>query len=539
MKLTPNQSAKSNLTEFSVSELAVAIKNTLETGFSHVSLRGEVSGYRGPHASGHCYFAIKDNRAKIDAVIWRGVFGKLKIKPEEGMQVTAKGRVTTYPNSSKYQIIIETIEPAGLGALMALLEQRKKKLAGEGLFDESRKQLLPFLPRVVGIITSLTGAVLRDMMHGFNERCPTHVILWPVHVQGENSAAEVASAICGFNQMDGSKGLARPNVIIVARGGGSLEDLWSFNEECVVRAVAESKIPLISAVGHETDWTLIDLVADARAPTPTKAAEWAVPKFSDIAAQTENFAIRLKSTARRYITTAKINLRAAIRGLMRPQDLIALPQQRFDSVEQRLTKSVINAVQAHNIGFMKVINKLNTSTILARIQNMQTRLFLLQHRNKDVYLRIININRNALVTIATRISAEFICSRITQSNEYLVAVTTNLHRSFRQHITNKRTAIEQNNKLLVSLGYQSVLARGFAVVRSYGGQTIKTRHDITNDMFLQIEFYDGKIGARALHDTKSCEHTIRTSKLKKVQHDNKCNNDKINDEKESGQGSLF
>ena len=232
----PGNGGASNAAEYTVSDLAGAIKRTVEDGFGHVRLRGEVSGFRGPHSSGHCYFSLKDERAKIDAVVWRGVYSKLKMKPEEGMEVIAHGRVTTYPNSSKYQIVIEALEPAGVGALMALLEERKRKFAAEGLFDEAAKQALPFLPKVVGIITSPTGAVIRDMLHGFNERFPAHVVVWPVRVQGETSATEVAAAIRGFNALAPGGLVARPDVLIVARGGGSLEDLWGFNEEIVVRA---------------------------------------------------------------------------------------------------------------------------------------------------------------------------------------------------------------------------------------------------------------------------------------------------------------
>ncbi|HWV82843.1 MAG TPA: exodeoxyribonuclease VII large subunit, partial [Hyphomicrobiaceae bacterium] len=271
------RAGSSNNPELTVSELSNAIKRALEDNFGFVRLRGEISGYRGPHASGHCYFSLKDDKAKIEAVIWRGVFQKLRFRPEEGLEVIATGKVTSYPGSSKYQIVIEALEPAGVGALMALLDERRRKLAAEGLFAEERKRPLPFLPRVVGIVTSPTGAVIRDMLHGFEERYPTRVIVWPVRVQGETSAKEVAAAIRGFNGLPPDGPLPRPDVLIVARGGGSLEDLWGFNEEIVVRAAAESAIPLISAVGHETDWTLIDLAADARAPTPTKAAEWAVP----------------------------------------------------------------------------------------------------------------------------------------------------------------------------------------------------------------------------------------------------------------------
>src|SRR6516162_2561852 len=275
-----NEPARLNIPEWTVSELSAALKKTVEDAFGYVRVRGEISGYRGPQASGHCYFALKDEGAKIEAVIWRTAFARMRLKPEEGLEVFVTGRLTTYPGRSKYQIVIEPLEPAGLGALMALIEERKKKLAAEGLFDAARKQLLPFLPERIGVVTSPTGAVIRYILHRLADRFPRRVLLWPVKVQGEGCADEVAAAIHGFNALPeyGSAFLPpRPDLIIVARGGGSLEDLWSFNEEIVVRAAAASLIPLISAVGHETDVTLIDFAADRRAPTPTAAAEMAVP----------------------------------------------------------------------------------------------------------------------------------------------------------------------------------------------------------------------------------------------------------------------
>ena len=330
--LTTMQAAPlSNIAEFTVSELSSAIKRTVEDAFGLVRLRGEVSGYRGPHGSGHAYFCLKDDSARIDAVIWRTAFAKLKFKPEEGLEVIVTGRVTTFPGKSNYQIVIEQLEPAGAGALMALLEERKKKFAAEGLFDQERKRALPFWPQVAGIITSPTGAVIRDMLHGFTERCPTRVLLWPVRVQGETCGAEVAAAIRGFNALPVEGWLPRPDLLIVARGGGSLEDLWGFNEEAVVRAAAESTIPLISAVGHETDWTLIDLVADARAPTPTKAAEWAVPKHSDLVLRLSECADRARRCVRRHLEKLRAEFRGAERGLPRPQALLAVPRQRFDA----------------------------------------------------------------------------------------------------------------------------------------------------------------------------------------------------------------
>ncbi|MFA6140738.1 MAG: exodeoxyribonuclease VII large subunit, partial [Hyphomicrobium sp.] len=342
----PQPPAGGNVAEYTVSELSGAIKRALEEGFGYVRLRGEISGFRGAHASGHCYFGLKDDKSKIEAVIWKMTYGRLKVKPEEGMEVIAQGRVTSYPGSSKYQIVIESLEPAGLGALMALLEERKRKFTAEGLFAEERKKPRPYLPQLVGLITSPTGAVIRDMLHGFMERFPTRVVVWPVRVQGETCAAEVAAAIAGFNAMQPGGRFARPDVLIVARGGGSLEDLWGFNEEIVVRAVAASRIPIISAVGHETDWTLIDLVADARAPTPTKAAEWAVPKFAELAENTGKCGSRLTTAARRMLQQSRAHLRAAARGLPRLEDVLALPRQRFDACDKRLGRALLANARA-------------------------------------------------------------------------------------------------------------------------------------------------------------------------------------------------
>src|SRR5438105_9382771 len=277
-----------NAPEFTVSELSSALRRTVEDAYGHVRVRGEISGFRGAHSSGHCYFALKDENAKIEAVIWKSSLYRMRFKPQEGLEVIATGRLTTFPGKSTYQIVIEALEPAGIGALMALLEERKKKLAAEGLFDQARKQELPWLPEVIGVVTSPTGAVIRDILHRLEDRFPRRVLVWPVKVQGDGSAEQVAAAIRGFNALPIGGRIPRPDLLIVARGGGSLEDLWSFNEEVVVRAAAESAIPLISAVGHETDVTLIDFAADQRAPTPTAAAEMAVPVRSELLAQIDS-----------------------------------------------------------------------------------------------------------------------------------------------------------------------------------------------------------------------------------------------------------
>src|SRR6476661_2448830 len=307
--------SQANIVEFTVSELSAALKRTVEDAYGYVRVRGEISGYKGPHSSGHVYLALKDQSAKIDGVIWKMTFNRMRMKPEEGMEVVVTGRLTTYPNRSSYQIIIETLEPAGLGALMALLEERKKKLAAEGLFDEARKQLLPFLPNVIGVVTSPTGAVIRDILHRLVDRFPRRVLVWPVRVQGETSAAEVAAAIYGFNALPERGPVPRPDLIIVARGGGSLEDLWSFNEEIVVRAAATSMIPLISAVGHETDVTLIDFAADRRAPTPTAAAEMAVPVRSELMSTIAGLGARKLACWQRNIDRHRKELHLLTRAL--------------------------------------------------------------------------------------------------------------------------------------------------------------------------------------------------------------------------------
>jgi len=441
-----------NAPEFSVSELSGHIKRALEEGFGYVRLRGEISGFRGPHASGHCYFALKDDRAKIEAVVWKGTYGRLRFKPEEGMEVIAQGKLTTFPNSSKYQIVIESIEPAGAGALMALLEERKRKFAAEGLFDEARKKAIPFLPKVIGIVTSPTGAVIRDMLHGFNERFPARVLLWPVRVQGEGSAVEVAAAIRGFNALDIEGAIPRPDVLIVARGGGSLEDLWSFNEEIVVRAAAESQIALISAVGHETDWTLIDLVADARAPTPTKAAEWAVPKYSELIDQLEKFMLRKRTAIRRVLSDTRTHLKASSRGLPKLQDLIALPRQRFDAVDRRLSRALLANTRAHATRLARISGRLSPAPILQKHSRCHERLQVLDGRAGQALLNRVAAHRREL---------------------------------------------DGTHALLKSLGYQSILSRGFALVRDEAGATVRQARSVTAGAALSVQFADGRIGVVA------------------------------------------
>src|ERR1700704_1130781 len=340
-----------NIPEWTVSELSAALKKTVEDAYGFVRVRGEITGYRGPHSSGHSYFALKDEGAKIDAVIWKSAYSRIRFKPEEGLEVIATGRLTTYPGRSSNQIVVESLEPAGIGALMALLDERKKKLAAEGLFDEARKQLLPWLPEVIGVVTSPTGAVIRDILHRLSDRFPRRVLVWPVKVQGEGSAEQIAAAIRGFNALPKAGRIPRPDLLIVARGGGSLEDLWSFNEEIVVRAAAESTIPLISAVGHETDITLIDLAADKRAPTPTAAAEMAVPVRAELFVEVLSYTRRMMLCWLRGQESRRNELRAAARALPGLSELLAIPRQRLDSAGASLPRGLKANTNAHHRRF--------------------------------------------------------------------------------------------------------------------------------------------------------------------------------------------
>src|ERR1700730_15444651 len=329
---------RANLPEYTVSELSTALKRRIEQGFSYVRVRGEISGFK-RHSSGHCYLALKDSDAVLDAVAWRQTAARLAIKPEDGMEVVCTGRLTTYPGRSKYQLIIDSMELAGVGALLKLLEERRKRLLAEGLFAEERKKKLPFLPRVIGVVTSPTGAVIRDILHRLNDRFARHVVVWPVALPGDGAAAQVAAAIDGFNRLTPGGRVPRPELLIVARGGGSLEDLMAFNEEIVVRAAGASAIPLISAVGHETDTTLVDYASDRRAPTPTAAAEMAVPVRLELLAELESRAVRLQRALVRGIQEIRLHLTGLARVLPDPARLIETKRQQLDDRAERLVNA--------------------------------------------------------------------------------------------------------------------------------------------------------------------------------------------------------
>jgi exodeoxyribonuclease VII large subunit len=482
----------SNVAEFTVSGLAGAIKRTVEDAFGFVRLRGEISGYRGPHSSGHAYFSLKDERARIDAVVWKGVFSSLKFKPEEGLEVIVTGRVTTFPGKSAYQIVIESLEPAGAGALMALLEERKKKLAAEGLFAPERKRPLPFWPRVVGVVTSPTGAVIRDMLHGFAERCPCHVLLWPVRVQGETCAQEVARAIAGFNRLGHRDDLPRPDLLIVARGGGSLEDLWGFNEEIVARAAAASAIPLISAVGHETDWTLIDLAADARAPTPTKAAEWAVPKRADLLARSFECGGRLTAAIARTLDSHHARLRGAARGLPRPQDLLALPRQRFDAQAGRLARGLVAFAGACRARWERLAGRLRPKLVSDRIARHKDQIEAQRRHAAQAFARVVQGKRMGFERLSGRLRPGLVGLQAERGRERLEALRLRGRQGFAAVLERKRSALDARGQVLRSLSHKSVLERGFALVRDRSGKMVRRVGEAYFAQAIEIEFADGR-----------------------------------------------
>ena len=382
----------------SVSELSTALKRTVEDRFGHVRVRGEISGFK-RHVSGHCYFTLKDDKACIDAVIWKGSAQALRFRPEDGIEVVATGKLTTYPGRSKYQIVVDRLELAGQGALMALLDKRRRQLAAEGLFDQERKKTLPFLPRTIGVVTSPTGAVIRDILHRLADRCPTHVIVWPVAVQGEGAAAQVAAAVRGFDAM-----ADRPDLVIVARGGGSIEDLWAFNEEEVVRAVAASTIPIISAVGHETDTSLCDFAADMRAPTPTAAAEMAVPVRSELLAQLRETGLRIARCATRSQERAAEQLENSLRRFPTPETLLAPQQQRLDEMGERLPRALGGQLSHARADLGHAAGALRPSLLDAVLRRGRERLGSVRLEPRLVLRRIEDGRRSldALWRIATQ-----------------------------------------------------------------------------------------------------------------------------------------
>ena len=438
-----------NLPEYSVGEISQALKRTLEESFPRVRVRGELSGFKRA-TSGHLYFKLKDDEAVLDGICWRGTAGRLSITPEDGMEVIATGRVTSYAGRSSYQIVVESMELAGEGALLKLLEDRKRKLAEEGLFDAERKQKLPYLPEIIGVVSSPTGAVIRDILHRLQDRFSSRVILWPVVVQGEAAPQQIAAAINGFNAIGDGSSVPRPDVLIVARGGGSLEDLMAFNEEIVVRAAASSEIPLISAVGHETDTTLIDFAADVRVPTPTAAAEIAVPVRAELQALVMDSGTRLMRAINRNLNEGRSHLQGVARGLPNLRRLIEEVTQRLDDWDGRLKYSLRTGLQSRRARLERTVAALPGP--LARIEHARTRL---------------NGEERALITVGKR------------------------------QIEQRQQRLTQASSLLESYSYQRVLERGFALVSGPDGQPVLSSKKVNPGDDLNINFHDGSVAATA------------------------------------------
>lgn len=438
----------SNLPELSVSELSHAVKRTMETTFDRVRVRGEL-GRVTVAKSGHLYADLKDESATLSLVMWKGTVNQLRFRPEEGLEVIAEGKISTFPGKSSYQLIADRLEPAGVGALLAQLEKLKQKLAAEGLFAAERKKPIPYLPTVIGVVTSPTGAVIRDILHRLSDRFPRRVILWPVLVQGEQAAKQVSDAIRGFNKLEGD---LRPDVLIVARGGGSIEDLWAFNEEIVVRAAAESVIPLISAVGHETDTTLIDFASDLRAPTPTGAAEKAVPVRAQLIEQIDAYGARLSGGLLRGLERRRTELRGVSGRLPRPEALLQFSQQRFDRAAERLGLALLANTRAAQARLDRVAARLRGETLSQDISRRGRRL-----------------------------------------NELGARMTTALQRG----IADDRRRLAQTGRLLETLSHKSVLARGFALVTMPSGEVVRRAGGVGAGDALRLQFADGAVDAVA------------------------------------------
>ncbi len=434
-----------NQPEYSVSELSGAIKRTMEGAFGRVRVRGEISGFKRA-ASGHLYMDLKDDKAVLNGVCWKGVAGRLAMQPQDGLEVICTGRISTFPGRSNYQIVIEQMEPAGEGALMALLEKRKRELAAEGLFDPARKQLLPYLPRVIGVVTSPTGSVIRDILHRIEDRFPMRVLVWPVAVQGKGAEAQIAAAIEGFNRLEEGGAIPRPDVVIVARGGGSIEDLWCFNEEIVVRAAAASSIPLISAVGHETDTTLIDYAADQRAPTPTAAAEMAAPVLADLRYTLSDHGGRLDRAALRRIEQLRQQVEALGRGLLSPETMLEVRMQRVDEWGERLG------------GAMR-----------ARMQRAQERVAM----------------------VSERLRAGALMEKTAQHDERLDGLVQRLHRAWHTRFIQEEERLQAVARMLEALNHQAVLQRGFSYVTDSKGAVVSSASGL-KDAPVQLHFQDGE-----------------------------------------------
>lgn len=491
MDLLDDPAPGSNTPEFTVSEIAGSVKKLVESELGWVRIKGEV-GRVVQARSGHLYFDLKDDRSVLSCMTWKGQIAQLGLVPEEGTEVVAEGKMTASGFQSKFALNAQRLTIAGEGALMALLEKRKKALAAEGLFDEARKKPLPYLPDIIGVVTSLQGVVIRDILHRLRDRFPRKVLVWPVAVQGQACAPEVARGIAGFNTLTPGGALPRPDLIIVARGGGSVEDLWGFNEEIVARAAAASDIPLISAVGHETDTTLIDFVSDKRAPTPTAAAELAVPVRHELAAWLDGQGARMLQMLSQGITRRDQRLRDMARALPNRESLLATPRQRLDRATDRLGPSLTAGVQRRRIKLSEVSGSLRPATLRRRLEDHARGLDKAQARLKPALTRVVGDQRKRLQSQLLRFRPETLSTENDRQRRRLSEISARLSAAGARQITRWQGQIEAQGRVLSTLGYEATLERGFAVVRSEGA-VITTAKAAQKAARLEIQFADGRM----------------------------------------------
>ncbi len=461
--LDDDPAPRRNEAEYTVSEISGAVKRSLEDAFGRIRVRGEI-GRIFRARSGHLYYDVKDDRNVLACTTWKGQIAQLSVAPEEGMEVVVTGKLSGFGAQSKYNLNVDALEVAGAGALMAMLERRRVALAGEGLFDADRKRPLPFLPDVIGVVTSPQGAVIRDILHRLRERFPRRVLIWPVAVQGKASAGEVAAAVAGFDALRPGGAIPRPDLLIVARGGGSIEDLWGFNEEVVVRAVAACTIPLISAVGHETDTTLIDHAADRRAPTPTAAAEMAVPVRLDLMAAVEAFGARQARSARAGVAARRQRWTDLARALPRSDALLAGARQRLDLAGERLPASLRARAARARVALSRLEGRVTPRALAARAEADRRRVADLAARLDAVPTRIAGGARRDLARVAARLRPEPLRARLARDRDRLDAATGRLVSVARGRRDAMRARLDALERLRTSLGYEETLARGFAMV---------------------------------------------------------------------------
>lgn len=479
----PQLSTTHNQIEYSVSDVSNALKRVVEDAFGLVRVRGEITGWKAA-ASGHVYFSLKDDNSVMDSVCWKGTASRFTFKPEDGLEVICTGKITTYGGRSKYQMIVERMEPAGAGALMALLEQRKKQLAAEGLFAPERKRQLPFLPQVIGVVTSPTGAVIRDILHRVQDRFPVHILVWPVLVQGENAAEQIAGAIRGFN-IGGN--FPKPDVLIVARGGGSIEDLWAFNEEIVVRAAAESAIPLISAVGHETDTTLIDYASDRRAPTPTAAAEIALPVRDEWLFTIQEMGARMGRATSLALSKRAEALEARARLLPRLPQILEQGAQRLDDWSERLSGCLPNLLALKQERLTRYTPSLASLTRLLTQQEQE--VSKLSARLASAFPAMLVRKEDRLARFIP--SPALLLRGVERHGQDLPKLGERLQQAYIRGLADRLKQVIQQTRMLESLNYNNIIKRGFAVIKSDAGVVLTSVQQTQTGQSVELHFKDG------------------------------------------------